>query len=258
MIILKRDDIKDLNIPVNYNLFTAINCKAPKIYSEMKSILVDFNRVFPSVQDFIVSREAKYRDILVKHLSVQEEMYIKNVLKADVEQVTNDAIICKSMRVFLVDADFDFKLLFYDTMEYDVISIFIGSRFYEDDANHVKLIHEIVMNLLDKILRLYNVNIESNQLYDYIVIKDFYNPTNVEFVFQYYRFLLWAIINNTNKTVDFNYLQVHIPYYTKFLAFSDKSMQVLWDMIEDELLGNVSDHVFKDVLISIHRVELER
>lgn len=258
MIILKRDDIKDLAVPVNYNLFTAINCRAPKIYSEMKNILVDFNRIFPSVQDFIVSGEAKYRDILVKHLSVQEEMYIKNVLKADVEQVTNDAIICKSMRVFLVDGDFDFKLLFYDTMEYDIISIFIGNKFYDDDANHIKLIHEIVTNLLDKILRLYNVNIESNQLYDYLVIKDFYNPSNIEFVFQYYRFLLWSIASNTNKSVNFKYLQDHILYYKHHLAFSDKSMQVLWDMVEDDLMGNVSDYTFKNILILIHGIELER
>jgi hypothetical protein len=257
MILLKRDDIKNLNIPVNYNLFNASNYKAPKIYSEMKAVLVDFNRIFPSVQDFIVSKEAKYRDILVKHLSVQEEMYIKNILKEDTDKVINDAIICKSIRVFLVDANFDFKLLFYDTLEYNIISIFIGNKFYEDDSNHVKLIHEIVTNLLDKILRLYNIPIESNHKYDYLVIKDFYNPSNVEFVFQYYRFLLWAIINNTGKTVDFKYLQDHMLYYKAHLAFSNKSMQVLWDMVEDDLLGNVSDHAFKNVLISIHGVELE-
>ena len=222
-----------------------------------KSVFVEFNRIFPSVQDFIISKEAKYRDILIKHLSVQEEMYIKNVLKLDVDQVTKDAIICKNMRVFLVDSDFDFRLLFYDTIEHSIISIFIGNKFYENDCNHVKLIHEIVTNLLDKILRSNNINIESNQKYDYLVIKDFYNPSNVEFVFQYYRFLLSAIINNTNKTVDFKYLQDHISYYKSFLAFSDKSMKVLWDMVEDDLLGNVSDHTFKKVLISIHGIELE-
>lgn len=257
MIIMKRDNFINNWSPHGCsNVFSVTNCKSPKIFSEMKSVILEFNRNFPTVQKFISSKESSYRDIPIKCLSIQEEMYVKNILKSNVDKVTKNAIICKNIRVFLTNDNFDFRVLFYDTIDTNIISIFIGNNFYINENNHLKLIHEIVVNILDKILKMNNINSEFLGGREYLIIKDLYNPSNVEFVFQYYRFLLLAIVSNTNSKVDFEYLKKYVYYYSSLLLFSNESMKIIWNLVNDEISGNDSDYDFRKALITIHENEV--
>ena len=189
-------------------------------------------------------------DVKIKVLSFEEALFIRNNIGlSDTEYVLDKGICVNNTRVFVLnDIDTDYKIINYKHEEKELISIFIGSKFYEDEFNFVRLIYDLSKIFIDNNIKKIGVpfnRIDSNE--EVIVLNSNYNPSDAIFLTMYYIGIFKCIIRNTNNSIVSNFNIIYKNKRPKYCIISREIMQKIWKYADLVVENKDSDSLYFDI-----------
>jgi hypothetical protein len=233
--------------------------------SIFKNTVNQFNTLYNSLEIFLKERKPSYRDIKVNSLSIDEYLYIKNNLSIDDDYIENNLLNNSVqitgntfLRVYLLKQEFEntnhFKILEFEHSNFDTelksyISIFLDSKFGENESDFVNLIYYLADTILTRNLIIAGIPInkdhdKDNIIRKFIVLPENHNmlPSDIIFFINYNITLFMCLINSTNQslmTFD-KVLEAKLPIID-YNNSDNNIMKSIWDLSKSSYNNFIND-----------------
>ena len=212
-------------------LFEQTNYLNQELDKTIDSAVESFEYYYRCIENFIVTKEPRYRDVRTKVLSFEEALFVRNIIGIkDTEYVLDKGICVNNVRVFVLnDIDINYKIINYKHDDKDLISIFIGSKFYEDEYNFIRFIYDLAELFININIRKLGIPFNRiNKEEDVIVLNSNSTPSDAIFVTLYYSGIFKSVIRNTNNSIVSNFDVIYQKERPKYCIVSKKIMQKIW------------------------------
>lgn len=267
---------RNININKTPTIFNDSNIKNPDIINSLRYINDTFSSLWLPLEKYISAGEASYRDTPTKYLTLEEAIILESDLKykGDKGHIIDKGICIKNkIRVFVAkDLDINYHIIDYtyknnyDNSNMNMISIFIGSKFYEDEYNYLRLIYSLSSCLIKiKLQELgvpFNKILNNGKIIDTVVLnRTSYeynygqNVSDAIFVAEYYTSLFVNIINSTNNNIISNYKDICDKLYDINIAedsYNFKTLEEIWNYAFHVCSNEETDTEFNSICSRIY------